>query len=324
MKPENIAKVIALSEDGRSVRYIAAHLNFPRSTVQDAIKRYRETGQYERTVGSGRKRATNERDDRFMVSMVLRDRFQTARIVAGRLAQVRGVNISVSTASRKRSSKRSAHRINRLTFARNHVSWTTDDWKSVLFTDESRFSLRSPDGRERVWRRSGERYSQCAISPRVPFHGRSLMVWAGISIDARTDLVFLRGGTITAERYIVECLEEFVVPYAPFIGQQFKLMHDNARPHVANVVNNYLDEVGIDRIVWPARSPDLNPIEHMWDMLGRRLRQREVVPETLDHLQSALQEEWEMIPQEYVANLVHSMPKRMLDVIRARGGNTRY
>ncbi len=55
MKPENIAKVIALSEDGRSVLYIAAHLNFPRSTVQDAIKRYRETGQYERTVGSGRK-----------------------------------------------------------------------------------------------------------------------------------------------------------------------------------------------------------------------------------------------------------------------------
>lgn len=49
------------------------------------------------------------------------------------------------------------------------------------------------------------------------------------------------------------------------------LMDDNARHHVARVVQHYLEEVGINSIVWPARSPYLNPIENIWDNIGRRL-----------------------------------------------------
>jgi transposase len=63
-----------------------------------------------------------------------------------------------------------------------------------------------------------------------------------------------------------------VVPVAPLIGNNFILMDDNARPHIARVVNEFLDEVGINRIEWPPRSPDLNPIEHVWDMIGKKVR----------------------------------------------------
>ena len=79
------------------------------------------------------------------------------------------------------------------------------------------------------------------------------------------------------------------MPFAPFIGDGFRLMQDNARPHVARCVQQYLEEVPIQTLVWPARSPDLNPIENVWDIMGRNVRR--CVPETLTDLRVMLQEE---------------------------------
>lgn len=89
----------------------------------------------------------------------------------------------------------------------------------------------------------------------------------------------------------------------------------------ALLLNTY-DEVHTLRLPWPSRSPDLNPIEHIWDMLGRRVCQRNI--ETLPELRRALLEEWENIPQEGITNVVASMTSRLIEVIGARGGNTRY
>ena len=150
------------------------------------------------------------------------------------------------------------------------------------------------------------------------------MIWAGISTEARTDLVFVENGALTAHRYIEEILQEVVVPFAPFIGNQFTLIHDNARPHVAHVVSEYLDEFGLPRLEWPACSPDLNPIEHLWDQLKRAVRRRPVQPQTLQDLRLALTKEYQAISQERISNLIHSMPQRLQAVIAARGGNTRY
>jgi hypothetical protein len=101
-------------------------------------------------------------------------------------------------------------------------------------------------------------------------------------------------------------------------------MQDNARPHIARIVTEYLDEVEVRRLPWPTRSSDLNPIEHVWDMLGRRVRQHRSSPQTLQDLRNVLIEEWDNISQEEVTNLISSMPQRLEAVIRARGGNTRY
>ncbi|KAI8435692.1 hypothetical protein MSG28_003946 [Choristoneura fumiferana] len=96
-------------------------------------------------------------------------------------------------------------------------------------------------------------------------------------------------------------------------------MHDNAHPHTARVVETYLDEVNIRPMEWPARSPDLNPIKHAWDELGRRVRQRDPPSITLRDLKHALVEEWENIPQQCFRNLVYSMPNRIAAVQTARG-----
>lgn len=101
-------------------------------------------------------------------------------------------------------------------------------------------------------------------------------------------------------------------------------MQDNARPHTARIVGEYYINAGVDVMRWPARSPDLNPIEHLWDIMGRRARALNPAPETLEGLAEALREIWNAIDQEQIRRLIQSMPRRCAEVLRVRGGNTRY
>lgn len=333
---ENSAKAIALVEDGRNYEYVARILHVHRSTIKRVVERFRQTGRNKRRTGSGRKRKTTAIDDRFLHLKTLRDRHLTSVQSRNQLQEVRGTNVSAWTVRRRLKefglkACRPAtgpkllprHRVARLQFATEHLHWNLEQWNNVLFTDESRFCLHSPDGRKRVWRRNGERFAECTFSSRLSYGGGSVMVWAGISRDACTELVVI-DGSLTAHRYIEEILNNYVVPFSGFIGDDFILMQDNARPHAAICVTQYLAEVGINKMNWPACSPDLNPIEHVWDMLGRRVRDREVAPATINELRLAIQEEWQNIPQDAIRNLIDSMNRRMQAVIRARGGNTKY
>lgn len=331
------ARAVALIEQGFSQRRIGRILGQPRETIRDALRRYRETGRYTRRPGQGRIRCTTEREDRLLVNNVLRNRFLTAVEARNRLYEVEGNSISERTVRRRLAERglrpfRPArvpellpqHRRDRLRFAREHVNWNVEQWKNVLFSDETRVSLRGADGRQRVYRRANERFSSCALVQTVGYQGGSIMLWGGISYEARTEIVIFSRGGITAQRYLEEVLEDHVIPFVPFIGDEFVLMHDNARPHIARCVTEYLDAVGIQRLPWPARSPDLNPIEHIWDNLKRRVRARSPAPNTIEELKTAVEEEWYNIPQSDIQDIMDGLRNRMLEVIRARGGNTSY
>ncbi|GFT92978.1 transposable element Tcb2 transposase [Trichonephila clavipes] len=130
--------------------------------------------------------------------------------------------------------------------------------------------------------------------------------------------------TSTARRYREEILRPIVVPYAAAIGDDFILMDDNCRPHCANLVEDFLFDEGIVRMEWPVCSPDMDPIEHVWDALGRRVAGRQPPPQTLQELERALLEEWDRIPQLVINSLIESMPQRCSTLLAVHGNHTPY
>ena len=192
-----------------------------------------------------------------------------------------------------------------------------------MFSDECRFCLRKLDGRVKVWRRPGERFADCCIDRVTAFGGGSVMVWGGISLTGKTRLVVVEGN-LNAVSYRDNILRQVAIPYVRNLGPNALLQDDNARPHRARIVNEYLENEGVERLQWPAISPDLSPIEHLWDQLGRAVRSRVTNATTLADLRRILVEEWDAIPQARVANLVRSMRRRCQAVIAAFGSSTRY
>ncbi|GFS86480.1 transposable element Tcb2 transposase [Trichonephila clavipes] len=146
----------------------------------------------------------------------------------------------------------------------------------------------------------------------------------GISIGGRTDLHIIRNGTLTGRRYADEILRPHVIPYAGAIRDSFVFQDDNGRPHRARLVENMLEAETIQRMEWPACSPDLNPIEHVWDILGRRIAARPRPPATVRDLEIALLEEWNSIPQSLIDNLIASRENRCAAVLAVRGDHTPY
>jgi hypothetical protein len=168
-------------------------------------------------------------------------------------------------------------------------------WRRVFFTDESWFILFRPDGRRRVYRRRGERFADDCVLERDRFGGGSVMVWGGISHGLKSPLIVI-AGNLTGVRYRDEILRPVAVPFL----QQHHLIfqQDNARPNVARLCQDFLSSHNINPLDWPPYSPDLSPIDHMWDEMDRRVRGRRNAPATLDQLRATFLVEWDNIPNE--------------------------
>ncbi|UYV79196.1 Transposase [Cordylochernes scorpioides] len=141
------------------------------------------------------------------------------------------------------------------------------EWHRVVFSDESRFCLSSDSRRVRVWRRRGERSNPAAIVERPTVRQRGIMVWGAIAYDSRSPLLRIQG-TMTAQRYVDDVLRPVTLPYLQGVPNAL-YQQDNALPHTASISQQALQDVQM--LPWPPYSPDLSPIEHVWDIIGRRL-----------------------------------------------------
>ncbi|KAK7089508.1 hypothetical protein V1264_024528 [Littorina saxatilis] len=108
------------------------------------------------------------------------------------------------------------------------------------------------------------------------------------------------------------------------MGPQAVYQDDNARPHRARVVNDFLQQSGVNRMEWPACSPDLNPIENLWDELDRKVRSNHPPLRDVQHLYQMLQAEWQALPQRIFTTLVNSMRTRCVECQNSHGGYTHY
>ena len=145
--------------------------------------------------------------------------------------------------------------------------------------------MSNSDGRIRIYRRRNERYADCCVLQRDRFGGGgSVMVWAGISYGYRTQLVII-DGNLNAQKYRDHVLAPHVFPLLQNHGVISVFQQDNARPHVARDNIQFLRNNNIDFIDdWPLKSPDLNPIKHLWDNFNTRVRQRQNPPGNVNEL----------------------------------------
>ena len=148
------------------------------------------------------------------------------------------------------------------------------------------------------------------------------MVCGGVSQHYQIELAVIPGN-LNAVLYREDILLPHVVPFLQ-AHPDMTLPHDNATSHTARFVRDFLKDRNVCVLPWPAQSPDLNPLEHIWDLLDRRVRARAIPHRNVREHAVALVEEWGNISQQELANLLLSMRRRCTAVLNAASGHTRY
>lgn len=218
------------------------------------------------------------------------------------------------------------HRQDRLAWAWEHVFWTDEQWDLVLWSDETWVN---PGKHTKTWvtRRIGEEdlFHEDCIENR---HQRKIgwMFWGSISgkYGRHRGLFWEKDWeTVNAGSYsgiIIPIVQEILSQNPELSFQQ-----DNAKGHSAAFTKEVLEAIGITPIFWPANSPDLNPIETVWDLMKDWIqRNHPEVHSSYPRLRKVVQEAWESITQATIRDLIRTMSDRCIEVILANGGHTKY
>ena len=162
------------------------------------------------------------------------------------------------------------------------------EWFSIIWSDESKFNLFGNDGRVYVRRRIGEDLLPECVQQTVKFGGGNVMVWGCISCDGVGTIAKVEG-RMKGSDYI-RLLSKHLLPYMRSMGSNYIFMDDNAPCHRSKAVLNWMQSKNLKRMeVWPPQSPDLNPIEHVWDLLETKLDSYK--PKNLTELEQRIKEE---------------------------------
>ncbi|UYV81818.1 hypothetical protein LAZ67_20002585 [Cordylochernes scorpioides] len=323
--------VIGLKRAGWSIRQIAADTHLGASTVHLLWRIWLEQGNMAIYRNVCATRVTSARVDRRILRQAVAAPQATCTAILQHVQDTLDHSISTRTISRRlvanglhscsplrRLPLTPPNRRQRLEWCRARSTWMME-WHRVVFSDESRFCLSSDCRRVRVWRRRGERSNPAAIVERPTVRQRGIMVWGAIAYDSRSPLLRIQG-TMTAQRYVDDVLRPVTLPYLQGVPNAL-YQQDNARPHTARISQQALQDVQM--LPWPPYSPDLSPIEHVWDIIGRRLHALPQ-PRSEDELWQMVEREWRAIPQDAIRTLIDSLPRRVAACIAVRGGPTCY
>ncbi len=227
-----------------------------------------------------------------------------------------GVKASRATTHRRVKEFGYSCRQRRLTWAKEK-NWTVAQWSKVLFSDESKFWNQGP----RIWRKGGEAHSPSCLKSSVKF-SQYVLIWGAMSSAGVGPMWFLK--TNVTAPVCQEILEHFMLPSADQLlkDADFIFQQDVAPAHTAKSTKSWLNDHGVGVLYWPANSPDLNPIENLWCIVKRKMRNKR--PENADELKATVKETWASIPPQQCHKLITSMPRRIEAVIKAKGAPTKY
>lgn len=212
-----------------------------------------------------------------------------------------------------------AHVKARLAFANDAVVGR-QDWSTVIFSDEKKFNLDGPDGWQKYWHHLDHDEQ---VFSRRQFGGGSVMVWGAFSSKGKAELKILDGKQ-DSYAYTVT-LSDHLLPFAHGnYGFDFTFQQDNASIHSSRETGAWFLDNNVKVLKWPARSPDLNPIENLWAIVAKRVYANGRQFLDRESLVASILRSWEEISMETIDNLVGSMPKRCVEVLLKKGNKTKY
>jgi transposase len=313
---------------------ISSTLGYNYTTVVDVIKKYEEDNITVPLPRPGRPPLLKDRDVRQLTRIRKKDRSATLEEITEDFAEGLTISVSKDTVKRtlhsegyygriakKKPLVSETNRKKRLAWCRLTKNWS-HEWNKVIFSDESRIELFSNDYQRIAWRRPDEKYKIECLQPTVK-KSDGIMVWGCFCRDRLGPLVVI-DGRITGERYKA-LLEEYLLPFMNELGAaDYTFQDDNAAAHTANVVKRWKEENLPKVLAWPAQSPDLNPIEHLWAELKSSVRARKPRPKNKRELEVVVKEEWLKIQPSKIEKLIDSMPRRVEAVIDNKGNPTKY
>ncbi len=269
-----------LHKEGKPQTFIAKEAGCSQSAVSKHVNR-KLSGRKK----CGRKRCTTNRENRSLMRIVKQNRFKNLGELhkewteAGVKASRATIHIRVKEFGYScriplvKPLLNHRQRQRRLTWAKEKKNWTVAQWSKVLFSDESKFCISFGNQGPRVWRKGGEAHSPSCTKSSVKFP-QSVMIWGAMSSSGVGPLCFLKTN-VTAPVY-QEILEHFMLPSADqlFKDADFIFQQDLAPAHTAKSTKSWLNDHGVGVLDWPANSPDLNPIENLWGIVKRKMRNK--------------------------------------------------
>ena len=319
----------------KKVPEIAELLGISYRHAQGCVRRLKKSSIVEKRSNCGRKKKIDDLSQSLIFEKVMEDRFVSKKKLSLELKDKLSLEISPKTVGRavknmglKARSPRmvplmsAANRKRRRELAEDFLMKPMPFWDRVIWSDETKINFFRSDGKNWVWRFAGEAYDEKCTLKTVKHGGGSLMLWGCMSTWGVGKLVII-DGTLTAVKY-VQLLQENLFESASRmgLGTNFVFQQDNDPKHTARLTKRFFEENHIEVLPWPAQSPDLNVIEHMWAELKRRYGLAKVTAKA--EIISTIFQIWEDLGKEYALKLSRSMYNRFRAVINSNGGSSGY
>ena len=326
-------EIIYHKRNGASNSKIFKILNVSKKIIKKYWIRYSQTKNVKEIHRPGRPATLSKRDKQNIVRDSERNRRKSSRKIAQDFVNTTNQEISASYVRKilfssglkarrpaKKPLLKKDHILQRMEFAKSVKLWGIIEWSNVIFSDESKFCLDGSDGQKFVRRRSGEKYRPDLVDGRLKFGRGSIMVWAFITNFGDRGICLVEGH-MDSEDYL-----NILQTYIRYPAHTVIFQDDNDPKHRAGKVIDWKVNQGMDCLVWPPNSPDINIIENIWDAIDRNLYsgikgQGYYNKETLWR---AVQEEFYNLSNECISNLYENLPSRVQAVLNAKGSYTKY